>query len=71
MFELAYQFGVCFLLLVWPLLYILKRFYKPNEQSVILVVLGDIGRSPRMKYHSLSLAKLGYQVSFIGYSGLI
>jgi hypothetical protein len=71
MFELIYQIGVCLLLIVWPLLYVLKRFYKRDEKSVILVVLGDIGRSPRMKYHSLSLAKLGYRVSFIGYLGKI
>ncbi|KAK4337113.1 hypothetical protein RND71_043431 [Anisodus tanguticus] len=29
-----------------------------------VVVLGDIGRSPRMQYHSLSLAKNGYNEVF-------
>ncbi len=28
-----------------------------------VVVLGDLGRSPRMQYHALSLAGAGYQVS--------
>jgi hypothetical protein len=41
-----------------------------NEKHAFIVVLGDIGRSPRMNYHSLSLAKLGYTVSIIGYNGL-
>ncbi len=32
-----------------------------------VVVLGDIGRSPRMQYHALSLAKHGGMVDLIGY----
>ncbi|OJD37148.1 beta-mannosyltransferase [Diplodia corticola] len=35
--------------------------------TVQVVVLGDIGRSPRMQYHAISLAKLGYTVDIIGY----
>lgn len=34
-----------------------------------VVVLGDIGRSPRMQYHAISLAKHGAKVSLIGYQG--
>lgn len=40
-----------------------------KKKKVCLVVLGDIGRSPRMQYHGLSFAKEGYRVLFIGYSG--
>lgn len=36
---------------------------------VIVCVLGDTGRSPRMQYHALSFAKLGYAVTLIGYTG--
>lgn len=36
--------------------------------SVQIVVLGDIGRSPRMQYHALSIAKHGGDVAFIGYA---
>ena len=36
---------------------------------VQVVVLGDIGRSPRMQYHALSIAKHGAQVDLIGYKG--
>jgi hypothetical protein len=37
--------------------------------TVQIVVLGDIGRSPRMQYHALSLAKHGGIVQLIGYAG--
>ncbi|RUP42885.1 hypothetical protein BC936DRAFT_137947, partial [Jimgerdemannia flammicorona] len=36
---------------------------------VQVVVLGDIGRSPRMQYHAVSLAEAGCSVDFIGYKG--
>ncbi|KAJ2094793.1 mannosyltransferase, partial [Coemansia sp. S142-1] len=38
-------------------------------QRVAVLVLGDIGRSPRMQYHALSLAKAGHSVDLIGYPG--
>lgn len=37
--------------------------------SVQIVVLGDIGHSPRMQYHAQSIAKHGGQVTIIGYQG--
>lgn len=36
---------------------------------VQVVVLGDIGRSPRMRYHAASLADSGCTVDLIGYKG--
>jgi beta-1,4-mannosyltransferase len=38
-----------------------------SEVSVQVLVLGDIGRSPRMQYHALSIAKHGGTVQLIGY----
>ncbi|XP_050514719.1 chitobiosyldiphosphodolichol beta-mannosyltransferase [Diabrotica virgifera virgifera] len=38
-----------------------------KKKNVCVVVLGDIGRSPRMQYHSLSLAEAGHTVDIIGY----
>ena len=38
------------------------------RKSVCVIVLGDLAHSPRMNYHTLSLAKAGFQVNFIGYS---
>ncbi|KAI9932497.1 hypothetical protein ASPWEDRAFT_101025 [Aspergillus wentii DTO 134E9] len=39
---------------------------KPKT-TVQILVLGDIGRSPRMQYHALSIAKGGGQVDIVGY----
>ncbi|XP_014370990.2 chitobiosyldiphosphodolichol beta-mannosyltransferase [Papilio machaon] len=38
------------------------------KKSVKIVVLGDIGRSPRMQYHALSLSDNGLKVNIIGYT---
>ncbi|KAF1816036.1 chitobiosyldiphosphodolichol beta-mannosyltransferase [Eremomyces bilateralis CBS 781.70] len=40
---------------------------KPPPTPFQIVVLGDIGRSPRMQYHALSIAKHGGKVDVIGY----
>jgi len=34
-----------------------------------VLVLGDLGRSPRMQYHALALANEGFSVDLIGYGG--
>ncbi|KAL6238366.1 hypothetical protein BDW75DRAFT_228000 [Aspergillus navahoensis] len=39
---------------------------EPKTTAQVLV-LGDIGRSPRMQYHALSIARGGGQVDIIGY----
>ena len=52
------------------LAYLLKTLRaQKNSKCVFIVVLGDIERSPRMKYHCLSLVKAGYNVKLIGYVG--
>lgn len=45
-----------------------SKFAKKN-QTVAILVLGDIGRSPRMQYHAASLSKAGFKVQIIGYKG--
>ncbi|XP_043281459.1 chitobiosyldiphosphodolichol beta-mannosyltransferase-like [Venturia canescens] len=42
---------------------------KEKKKSVCVVVLGDVGRSPRMQYHALSFAREGFSVDLVGYSG--
>jgi beta-1,4-mannosyltransferase len=42
---------------------------RAKQQHVIVMVLGDIGRSPRMQYHTLSLLEDGHYVTLIGYAG--
>ncbi|KAK9477994.1 hypothetical protein V1514DRAFT_332553 [Lipomyces japonicus] len=39
----------------------------PRKRAIVLV-LGDIGRSPRMQYHVLSLVETGFEVYFCGYT---
>ena len=40
-----------------------------RKMHVIVAVLGDLGRSPRMQYHAQSLLDAGHTVSLVGYSG--
>ena len=55
--------------ITFVLLYFLMNFFIPGKNSVCIVVLGDIGRSPRMQYHALSFAKENFNVDVIGYGG--
>lgn len=41
----------------------------PARRTVVVLVLGDIGRSPRMMYHAESFAKLGWETYLVGYAG--
>ena len=40
-----------------------------SAKHAVVVVAGDVGRSPRMQYHALSLAEHGYAVTLVGYAG--
>lgn len=44
---------------------------KNGKASVQILVLGDIGHSPRMQNHALSIAKHGGHVSIIGYKCML
>lgn len=55
--------------LVSLLLRTLRRRDDGTDRRVCVLVLGDIGRSPRMQYHALSLSKHGYSVTFVGFLG--
>ncbi|KAI9189012.1 mannosyltransferase [Blastocladiella emersonii ATCC 22665] len=44
---------------------------EPPRKRVVVIVLGDIGRSPRMQYHAESHAKAGFAVDFVGYTETI
>lgn len=53
---------------------VLRRMRQRNRgtnRRVCVLVMGDIGRSPRMRYHSLSLSKHGFNVTFVGFVGKI
>lgn len=54
---------------LWVSVCALRRRDAGTERRVCVLVLGDVGRSPRMQYHALSLCKHGYTVTFVGYLG--
>lgn len=55
--------------LLWLSVRALRHRDAETERRVCVLVLGDVGRSPRMQYHALSLSKHGYTVTFVGYLG--
>lgn len=57
-----------FVYLVWRLN--ATRKDKPSRHTVAILVLGDIGRSPRMMYHAESFAQNGFMTYLVGYGGL-
>lgn len=77
--SIAFWLSSCLtvLILSLPSQYIPQRVKEGETQSdnekekiaVQILVLGDIGRSPRMQYHALSIARHGGQVDIIGYQG--
>lgn len=46
-----------------------KPAANPEDEHIQILVLGDIGRSPRMQYHAISVAKHGRKVDIIGFKG--
>uniref|UniRef100_A0A8C1KSW4 Chitobiosyldiphosphodolichol beta-mannosyltransferase n=1 Tax=Cyprinus carpio TaxID=7962 RepID=A0A8C1KSW4_CYPCA len=56
------------------LIFVLASGLKGRDElahlNVCVLVLGDIGRSPRMQYHALSLSRHGYNVTLIGFLGI-
>ena len=63
-------YGIAFFCVAWLLLS--RRSPRNRDaslRSVAILVLGDVGRSPRMMYHAESFAKLEFETFLIGYSG--
>uniref|UniRef100_A0A672FJN2 Chitobiosyldiphosphodolichol beta-mannosyltransferase n=1 Tax=Salarias fasciatus TaxID=181472 RepID=A0A672FJN2_SALFA len=55
--------GLLTLLCGWRL----RRRDGGTERRVCVLVLGDVGRSPRMQYHALSLSRHLYHVTVVGF----
>ncbi|KAF2966095.1 hypothetical protein GQX73_g7450 [Xylaria multiplex] len=70
---LWFTFGGLFIATATVFILLPSRYEKPlttpggASVSVQILVLGDIGRSPRMQYHALSIARHGGTVHLIGY----
>lgn len=79
MIESLISIAFCLSSLVTVIILLLPSQYAPlpkskiskgkQEPAVQILVLGDIGRSPRMQYHALSIAQKGGKVVVIGYRG--
>lgn len=76
MIESLISIAFCISSALTVLILLLPSQYEPPSSaqakprpSVQILVLGDIGRSPRMQYHALSIARHGGQVVIIGYKG--
>ncbi|KAI9089575.1 beta-1,4-mannosyltransferase-like protein [Phlyctochytrium arcticum] len=52
-----------------PVLYLRLSRTHNKHKRVLVLVLGDLGRSPRTQYHAISLAHEGYDVHAVGYGG--
>ena len=70
---LAHGFAVLFLVgavIATLVLLISLQWREQNGDKVVMVmVLGDVGRSPRMQYHCLSLVQTMFTVELVGYDG--
>ena len=53
---------------VYLLLYVLPLRHNKSK-CVAVLVLGDLGRSPRMQNHAVALANAGWKVELIGFKG--
>ncbi|KAJ8099941.1 hypothetical protein POJ06DRAFT_254960 [Lipomyces tetrasporus] len=66
--TVAICLGVYFLIPVGLYLLVPRDPTINPRKRAIALVLGDIGRSPRMQYHVLSLVETGFLVDFVGYT---
>lgn len=62
--------GLTVVLTMLPSRYVKHSPASKESVSVQVLVLGDIGRSPRMQYHALSVARHGGRADIIGYHGI-
>lgn len=64
------QYGENFSVADFSFYYVLIIAMPIMIRSAAVLVLGDIGRSPRMCNHALSLAKFPMKVDIVGYNGI-
>ncbi|KAI0960946.1 hypothetical protein AcV7_000183 [Taiwanofungus camphoratus] len=64
---LRIAFSCSFVFVVWRLLRQPRR--QISLRSAAILVLGDVGRSPRMMYHAQSFAATDFETFVIGYPG--
>ena len=60
---------LCMIVFSWLSFAWLNWRRQNGKGRVLVLVLGDAGRSPRMQYHCLSLVREGYNVDLVAYGG--
>ena len=71
--AIAFTLGYLILISSLSAVFLLPSVYQAKNRAeakrIQVLVLGDVGRSPRMQYHAISIAKNGGLVNLIGYIG--
>jgi hypothetical protein len=74
MSEIQLSLQILLFLFSFWLIWFIWRTSRPRKhhslRSVAILVLGDIGRSPRMMYHAQSFAQNNFVTNLIGYGGM-
>lgn len=60
---------IAFFVVLITAVYWLRGRKDKSKPRICVLVLGDVGRSPRMEYHALSCAKAGFDVDLVGFGG--
>lgn len=71
-FAMAWGSGLLVSLAILTALWLIasRCLHRPARmRSVVVFVLGDVGRSPRMMYHAESFANNGFETYIVGYRG--
>lgn len=66
------MWSLCLLCTILVILFLIRKLYLDvykRHKNVCIVVLGDLGRSPRIQYHAMSFIKEGFTVDIISYPG--
>ena len=61
---------IAFFVVLITAVYWLRGRKDKSKPRICVLVLGDVGRSPRMQYHALSCAKAGFDVDLVGFGGM-
>ena len=70
-FEMLFSVQIALMTpVIFVILYLVMNWLIKTDKNICILVLGDIGRSPRIQYHALSFAKKGFQVTIVGYVGM-
>ena len=62
------RFVMYFAILLALIAFIIQARLRVDKRNVLVIILGDLGRSPRMQAHIASLLKRGFRVDVLTYA---